>query len=135
LSALTHLVHHSKHLCIKVGLSTQIFLDLRNTGVPNDLSIFTLASAEKTMKIKLNLFTQANKCTKSSDAISTKMYLHEPYKGRNKGSVDFCALFERRLAKLLLEIRQACYVVGREGQGCEKQIKRTSWDAKGGIFQ
>ena len=39
------------------------------------------------------------------------MYLHEPYKGRNKGSVDFSTFFERRMAKLLLEIRQAYYVV------------------------
>jgi hypothetical protein len=47
LSALTRLVHHSKHLCIKVFLLTRIFLDLRNTGVPNVLSLFTLAPAAK----------------------------------------------------------------------------------------
>jgi hypothetical protein len=45
LSVLTHLLHHSKHLCIKVFLSTRIFIDLRNTGVPNGLSLFALASA------------------------------------------------------------------------------------------
>jgi hypothetical protein len=48
---------------------------------------------------------------KKSRQDSTKVYLHGPHKGRNKGSVDFCTFFECRMAKLLLDIRQACYVV------------------------
>jgi hypothetical protein len=47
LRVLTRHVHHSNHLCIKVFLLIRIFLDLRNTGVPNGLSLFTLASAAK----------------------------------------------------------------------------------------
>ncbi len=46
---------------------------------------------------------------------STKMYLHEPHKGRNKGSVDFCTFFVHRMAQLPLDIRHACYVVRWEG--------------------
>ncbi len=46
---------------------------------------------------------------------STKMYLHGPCKSRNKCSVDFCTFFVRRMAILLLNIRQACYVVRCEG--------------------
>ncbi len=73
---------------------------------------------------------------KKSRQDSTKMYLHEPHKGRNKGSVDFCTFFVCRMAKLLLDIRQACYVVRCEGQGCEKQIKERLTNAnQGGIFQ
>ncbi len=47
LSILTQRVHHSKHLCIEGFLLTRILIDLRNTGVPNGLSLFTLASAAK----------------------------------------------------------------------------------------
>ncbi len=67
---------------------------------------------------------------------STKMYLHGPQKGRNKGSVDFCTFFVYRMAKLLLDIRQACYVVSIEGQGCGKKIERThEKDNQGGVRQ
>ena len=55
LSVLTHSVHHSKHLCIKDFLLTRILLDLRNTGVPNGLSLFTLASAAKRSHRKKNI--------------------------------------------------------------------------------
>ena len=62
---------------------------------------------------------------KKSRQYSTKMYLHGPCKGRNKGSVDFCTFFECRMAKLLLDIRQACYVVRWEGRRCEDEKIRT----------
>jgi hypothetical protein len=74
LGILTHLLHHSKHLCIKVFLLIRILRDLRNTGVPNGLSPFTLASAakktpqQKKKKDKKRAF-EINKCTKSPDNI------------------------------------------------------------------
>jgi hypothetical protein len=55
LSVLTRHFYHSNHLCIKVFLLTRILLDLHNTGVPNGLSLFTLASAAKRSHRKKNI--------------------------------------------------------------------------------
>jgi hypothetical protein len=74
---LTHCFHHSKHLCIKAFLLNRILLDPRNAGVPNGLSLATLASAAKRSRPterkendKKRVFF--NKCTKSPDKIQQK---------------------------------------------------------------
>jgi hypothetical protein len=55
---------------------TRILLDVRNTGVPNGLSLFTLASAAKRsnrkIKIKRQEVVYLIKCTKSPDNIQQK---------------------------------------------------------------
>jgi hypothetical protein len=76
LITLTDCVSHTKHLCIKVFLDIRIFIDLRNAGIPNPLSPFTLASAAKKQipQKKTNALKKTN--IKGTDSKIQRMHLY-----------------------------------------------------------